>query len=163
MPDNNWNPWKMTTLAILLVIATALVTGLVVASWNDTESPKSASTTTAPTGQTVTPKSAASKPAAPKAVAAKPTAADVEACNLQARSSAGDKTLEGVDHHVPLIGVTQDRERRRAHGEEMNREGRESRTRSLTLEPPSRNRGASQKGGCNDPRVRREGASERSL
>jgi hypothetical protein len=97
MPDNsNWNPWKMTTLAILLVIATALVTGLVVASWNDTESPKSATTSPPPTGQTATPKPAASKPAAPKAAAAKPTPADVEACNLQARSHTGDKTLEVI-------------------------------------------------------------------
>lgn len=33
MSDSNWNPWKMTTIGMVLVLVTALVTGLVVANW----------------------------------------------------------------------------------------------------------------------------------
>ena len=31
---DKWNPWKVTALAMALVMATALVTGLVVANWS---------------------------------------------------------------------------------------------------------------------------------
>ena len=33
---DKWNPWKVTALAMALVMATALVTGLVVANWSGT-------------------------------------------------------------------------------------------------------------------------------
>lgn len=33
MPDNSWNPWKLTAIIMAAVVATALVTGLVVANW----------------------------------------------------------------------------------------------------------------------------------
>jgi len=112
MAENHWNPWKLTTLAILLVGATALVTGIVVANWNSSETQKAATVPPSPssqaaapqTGQVATlppppapaPTAVAPKPSAPKAVAAKPTAADVEACNTQARAHAGDKTVEVI-------------------------------------------------------------------
>src|SRR2546430_15142695 len=31
---DKWNPWKVTALAMALVMATALITGLVVANWS---------------------------------------------------------------------------------------------------------------------------------
>ena len=31
---SHWNPWKMTAIGMALVIVTAVITGLVVASWN---------------------------------------------------------------------------------------------------------------------------------
>src|SRR3989442_15791358 len=34
MMDKSWNPWKVTALVLALVMATALVTGLVVANWS---------------------------------------------------------------------------------------------------------------------------------
>ena len=34
--DKNWNPWKVTALGLALVMATALITGLVVANWSGT-------------------------------------------------------------------------------------------------------------------------------
>jgi hypothetical protein len=34
---DKWNPWKVTALAMALVMATALVTGLVVANWSGSE------------------------------------------------------------------------------------------------------------------------------
>jgi len=110
MPDTNWNPWKLTTLGMLLVIATALVTGIVVANWNGSDTQKAVTVPSSPsaqgaappaaagpqTAQPRTPPAVASTPPASKAVAAKPTAADVEACNTQAREHAGDKTLEVI-------------------------------------------------------------------
>jgi len=33
MANSDWNPWKVTTIGLLLSIAVALVTGLVVANW----------------------------------------------------------------------------------------------------------------------------------
>jgi hypothetical protein len=72
------------------VIATALVTGLVVANWYSPESSRPA----------VAPKAAAPAPAhtatAPVRAAAKPTGADVQACNDQAKAETGDKTLKIV-------------------------------------------------------------------
>src|SRR2546425_13136571 len=32
--DKSWNPWKVTSIGMSLVMATALVTGLVVANWS---------------------------------------------------------------------------------------------------------------------------------
>ena len=68
------NPWKVTAIAIALVMATALVTGLVVANW---------------TGSDAVPRAAA--PAAP-------TQAVVTACNEVAARETGsrDKTVEVV-------------------------------------------------------------------
>jgi uncharacterized protein YcfJ len=37
-----WNPWKAATIGIAVVITTALITGLVVAYWNDKEAAKPA-------------------------------------------------------------------------------------------------------------------------
>ncbi len=107
MTDEKWNPWKLTTLGMALVIVTALVTGLVVASWNSGEKP---ATTTAseskPAGKLERPRPTASSGAATGAPAPRvaatpapipvPTAADVEACNARAKNQAGDKTLEVV-------------------------------------------------------------------
>ena len=42
MADNGWNPWKLTTIGMALVLTTALVTGLVVANWSGTEPPQKA-------------------------------------------------------------------------------------------------------------------------
>ena len=85
--DRNWNPWKATTLAILLMLATALVTGIVVANWTGGAREHLA---TAP-------------PAAKRAVTAQaappvPTQAVVEGCNRYAASQVGprDKTMETV-------------------------------------------------------------------
>jgi hypothetical protein len=83
MPDERWSPWKMTAIGMALVIGTALITGLVVASWNDTGKAP------APAGRT-----------AARQAAAVPTTADVEACNAYARAQVGDKTLEVVKDAV---------------------------------------------------------------
>lgn len=37
-----WNPWKAATIGIAVVMATALITGLVVANWNSRGRPKPA-------------------------------------------------------------------------------------------------------------------------
>jgi hypothetical protein len=96
---DSWNPWKVTALAMALVMATALITGLVVANWSgpsqDAEQKAPAST------RFVQPpaRPAAVKPAAPRTVqAGPPTQEVVDACNRYASAQVGesDKTREVV-------------------------------------------------------------------
>jgi len=86
MEPRAWNPWKMTAVAMAVVMVTAVVTGLVVANWS---------------GAAPEPKAAATPaPAAPKPVAQAPvpTPDAIAACNRYAGSQAGprDRTLEVV-------------------------------------------------------------------
>lgn len=80
MLDEKWNPWKLTALGLALVASTALVTGLVVASWGPPDEPS------APLARRGGPV---------RHAAAVPTSADVEACNQHAKSQ-GDRTMEVV-------------------------------------------------------------------
>jgi len=105
---SDWNPWKMTAIGMALVMVTALVTGLVVASWNSSDKPQSPTTTTAsqtpPPSASAAPPSSAARPAqSPPRRVATPTAADIETCNGYAKSQAGDKTVEVVKD--ALIGA----------------------------------------------------------
>lgn len=96
--DRGWNPWKATTLGLALVMATALVTGLVVANWSGSRQ-ESDSRLVAPaaTHPGVKPKA---QPVAPRgpAVVAVPSQKAIAACNRQAAAEAGahDKTQEVV-------------------------------------------------------------------
>ena len=103
---DSWNPWKVTALAMALVMATALVTGLVVANWSgssqEVAQPASAPATARLNQQ---PKTASVKPAAPHTQAAPapqvpavPTQEVVDACNRYASAQVGetDKTKEVV-------------------------------------------------------------------
>ena len=76
MAEGQVNLWKLTTIALVLVFATALVTALVMANRGVTETPKVART------------------------AAVPTAADIEVCNARAKTQVGDKTTEVVKDAV---------------------------------------------------------------
>jgi hypothetical protein len=78
MTDEKWKPWKLTSLGMALVASTALVTGLVLASWN-------------PAMETTMP--AQGRAAVCQVAAAVPSAAEVEACDHQAKSQ-GDRTIE---------------------------------------------------------------------
>jgi len=101
-----WNPWKVTAVAMMLVMATALVTGLVVANWTGTsgtaETPgpqakkKAVAQAPAPKPPRV-PVTAPQAPPAP-AVPAVPTQAVVDACNRTAAAQTGEKnkTVEVV-------------------------------------------------------------------
>jgi len=100
---DKWNPWKVTALAMALVMATALVTGLVVANWSDTGR-DFAQPTPSPTNTRLIqqPKAASVKPAASQTQAAPapaaPTQEVVDACNRYATAQIGetDKTKEVV-------------------------------------------------------------------
>ena len=95
MLDSSWNnPWKLTSLGLGLVAATALATGLVVANWTGKESEKSAAVE-AGSGRTA-PRVASSQ--VPTAAPAVPVQSAVEACNQYAASQAGqrDKTVDTV-------------------------------------------------------------------
>ena len=45
MSEGSWNPWKVTAIGLGLVMATALVTGMVVANWTGRASDRQAATT----------------------------------------------------------------------------------------------------------------------
>src|SRR5881409_3261928 len=103
MMDKRWDPWKVTALGLALVMATALVTGLVVANWSGS-SPESEPRIAAGTrpaqparATTVKPSTLQVVPAVP-ATPAVPTQEAVDACNRYAASQVGEqnKTQEVV-------------------------------------------------------------------
>jgi len=92
---DKWNPWKATAIVLLLVLATALVTGIVVANWTGgerktaelaKETPRALRTAAQPPAMTA--------PARP----AVPTQDVVDACNRYASAQVGerDKTTDTV-------------------------------------------------------------------
>jgi len=89
------NPWKMTAIGMVLVAATALVTGVVVAN-------RSKSEERPPVAQTVQPSPRETRPATSASVVTPvprvPTASVVKACNDHAAVATGprDKTTEVV-------------------------------------------------------------------
>ncbi|MFI5366685.1 MAG: hypothetical protein ACHQ4J_13795 [Candidatus Binatia bacterium] len=113
MSEPGWNPWKMATIGILVVFATALATGVVVAHYMGTAAPQapdtqqlaSANSPNPPTADApapaardsappVPPPPAAQAPEAqappprpPRHVAARPSTADIEDCNRYAAST----------------------------------------------------------------------------
>jgi len=100
---DQWNPWKVTALAMALVMATALVTGLVVANWSGSPQyvAQPAPAPASPRLIQQQPKPMGVKPA-PAQVAqpipAVPTKEIVDACNRYAAAQVGesDKTTEVV-------------------------------------------------------------------
>jgi hypothetical protein len=104
MMDKSWNPWKLTALGLVLVMATALITGLVVANWSGTNqdaAEQKAATATASKPAAPTRVATAPHPAPAPRVAqapAVPTQDVVDACNRYAAGQAGDqnKTTEVV-------------------------------------------------------------------
>src|SRR6266567_1027762 len=98
---SHWNLWKMTAIGMALVIVTAVITGLVVASWNsgDKSQGSQASQVSAPAPAVSAPVRPAAAPRVasnPAPPAKTPTAADVDACNSYAKAQVGDKTVETV-------------------------------------------------------------------
>lgn len=94
MTNESWkNPWKLTAIGMALVIATVLVTGLVVANWSGRESDKKL--------VDVSPGRAAPRvatsPVAPTA-AGVPTQSAIDTCNQSAAAQAGqrEKTKDTV-------------------------------------------------------------------
>lgn len=94
-----WNPWKLTTIAMMLMMATALVTGLVVANWSGSDPERKPAVDAAagaarPAGAKAAPARVVTPPAAPAA----PPQETIAACNRYAESQLGqrDKTMEVV-------------------------------------------------------------------
>jgi hypothetical protein len=94
MTMDSWkNPWKLTAIGMGLVIATVLVTGLVVANWSGGQRDKRVAEVSP--GRAV-PREASSA-AAPTA-AGLPTQAAIDTCNQSAATQAGqrEKTKDTV-------------------------------------------------------------------
>lgn len=119
----NWNPWKLTTFAILVVLATAVITGVVVANYMGGPAAKTDSTASqnplpgVPADQAATeaqpppvnapaipppnaPQSYAANPPPPHARAydapARPSRAQVERCNQSASSARSSRAGEAL-------------------------------------------------------------------
>ena len=110
-----WNPWKLATIGVLVVFATALVTGIVVANYTGRQQPgnQEQANLEPPSQPQPNPPQANPQPpnqAPPKAavvpppppreaqgrrVAARPSSADIEDCNRYARA-AHDKATEAL-------------------------------------------------------------------
>ena len=92
---DKWNPWKATAIVLLLVLATALVTGIVDANWTGGERK-----TAEPAKETPRALRTAAQPPAMTAPArpAVPTQDVVDACNRYASAQVGerDKTTDTV-------------------------------------------------------------------
>jgi hypothetical protein len=90
---DHWNPGKPATVVILLVLATALVTGIVVANWTGGGERRAA--VEPPKAEPHPPRVVGQAPAAP-ARSATPTQDVVDACNHYASVQAGarDKTKD---------------------------------------------------------------------
>ena len=100
-----WNPWNIAALGLVLVMASALVTGLVVANWSGSShepEPRRQAPTASRSWQST--RTVSVKPAAapiagsvPLAVAL-PTAEAVQACNRRAADEVGapERTEEAV-------------------------------------------------------------------
>src|ERR1700694_5972349 len=100
MTNDSWkNPWKLTAIGMALVVATVLVTGLVVANWSGKEADKKvvdvSPGSTAP--RVVTGPSTQATQATP-AAAGVPTQAAIASCNQSAAAQAGqrEKTKDTV-------------------------------------------------------------------
>ena len=95
MLNSSWNnPWKLTSIGLGLVAATALATGLVVANRTGNESDKTAAVdvgSSRPAPRVAAPQA----PPAPPAVPAVPTQSAVEACNQYAAGQAGQRDRTG--------------------------------------------------------------------
>ncbi len=97
---DKWNPWKVTALAMALVMATALITGLVVANWSGSNQ-DAEQKAPANTRLVQQPRPTGAPPAPPRTVQAGPavpTKEVVDACNRHASAQVGetDKTKEVV-------------------------------------------------------------------
>jgi hypothetical protein len=108
-----WNPWDIAALGLVLVMASALVTGLVVANWSgssqEPEPRRQAPTASRPwqSTRTLSVKPAAAPIAGSVPVAAAlPTAEAVQACNQRAADEVGapERTEEAV-RDAPSGGV----------------------------------------------------------
>jgi hypothetical protein len=109
---NEWNPWKVTTLGLVLVVATALITGVVVARWSggDRSAVTSEPTTSAPAASVATQAAPATSVAPPPhavAEAGPPSQSAIEACNRRAaeQSGARDKAWDTAkDAGIGAVG-----------------------------------------------------------
>ena len=107
--EDRWNPWKMATVGLLVVLATALVTGVVVAHYvgGSRPQPEVAAEAGVPAQpgaapeQQATDQQASAEPqttARPERraeqVAGQPSPADVRECNRYASAASRDKATE---------------------------------------------------------------------
>lgn len=103
MVEDNWNPWKLTAIAMSFLMMIALVAGLVVSNWSGPEPRGQLERSGARTGAVSSlPRPVARDPSAPVPAASEASQADVpplsaiELCNEYAAGQAShrDKTLE---------------------------------------------------------------------
>ncbi len=107
-----WNPWKVTALGMALVMATALITGLVVANWSgSSQDAEQKSWPPASTRLVQQPRPTSVRPAPPQTVQAgpatpaMPTQQVVDACNRYASSQVGESGGKGAGKGAAIGGM----------------------------------------------------------
>ncbi len=85
MSEERWRSGTFIAMGVALVVSTAMITGVVVANWNNKE--------------TARPTSAVSKAPVQQAPT-RPSASDIEGCNQYARSAAGNTPMDVLEKAV---------------------------------------------------------------
>ena len=93
MPQD-WNPWKVTTLGILGLVSLGVVTGTVIARYDNAAAP-AAAPAAKPVVRSVEVRTV-------RQVVSGPTASDIDACNRYASAFVGDRTKDTLTN--ALIG-----------------------------------------------------------
>lgn len=104
MSDDGWDPWNLTGIGVALILATALISGLVVANWTGPEAERQLMAPASPVGSP-TAGVVSTTPVVPPPDA-------IEGCNRQAATEAGqrDETARAVkDDDAPSAAVAGDR------------------------------------------------------
>ncbi len=100
---NSWNPWKVTAISMFVVLAVALVTGMVVASWSGSlPGERSQAPATKPAAA---PRVSGPGPASiAQAQGIVPTQAAVETCNRFAADNAPPEKTTDTGRGAALAG-----------------------------------------------------------
>jgi hypothetical protein len=94
--------WKFTAIGILVVVATAVVTGLVVANRTDSDSSVVAQAPSASPSSTAQAPTSPTPPPASTKRSSVPSQETVNACNRQAATQAGSAPREGTDKALDI-------------------------------------------------------------
>lgn len=101
---DQWNPWKLATLGLSVVFITALVTGVVVASYigqkksepGDAQPEQASLSQSQPAYSQPAPPPPPPRSAVEHHAVSRPTAHDIEACNHYASAAARNKTTDTI-------------------------------------------------------------------
>ena len=103
---NSWNPWKVTAISMFVVLAVALVTGIVVANWTGSwQGERSEAPAPKPAAAPRVVSSPRPGPVA-QTQSVVPTQAAIEACNRHAAEQVPQEKTKEVLTDGAIVGAT---------------------------------------------------------